>query len=127
MRVLTVLLLLGLSPWAVAKDFKMPCADYEALTGEKVCDISPMIPTSTEEIESIKARQKHQACLADFKAKYPQCFPAYHESVWGKRALPDECYVSKDSAAKKYDRACPQPKTNKPKTKQPKETNNVWG
>lgn len=128
MRTLTLLFLIGLSPWATAKEFKMPCAEYEQLTGEKVCDIAPMIPTSTEEIEAIKQRQKYESCIADFKSKYPQCFPAYHESTWGKkRELPDECYISKDSFVKKSDQACPAPKSSSKQSTPPKETNNVWG
>lgn len=125
MRVLTVLLLIGLSPWAMAKEFKMPCVDYEALTGEKVCDISPMIPTTSEEIESIKARQKHQACLADFKAQYPQCFVYSRDWQRGGTSLPDECYDPEGH--EKLEKLCPRVKAIPVTPRPPTKTHNVWG
>ncbi len=75
----TLILLVALfSSVALAKEFKMPCTEYEQLTGEKVCDVSATIQITSEEVEFIKEtlnnRNNTRPVLLTLRASIPSVF-----------------------------------------------------
>jgi hypothetical protein len=75
---------------AAADPVKVNCAEWERLSGQKVCDLFPEVKVSQVDYDKALRSHNKRQCLENYRRLYGHC-PDVRQLLWSKEKEPPEC------------------------------------